>query len=344
MKHATASGQQLLIDALATAKPDQAVAILHVLGAVGSEAGNAAIEKALSHAEPQVRGAAAAALFESKRADALPKVFALMADAAGLEELAGCEQALHAAIQDPSLKQQVRDALLAMAGDCQPPARDSVYWLIGQVGDAKSLAALRAAAESENEATFRAAVTALSYCPYPQADAVVLDIIRNSKKKRRASFTAKQCVRRMVVSPDIPGQRPVKEQLDYAEAVLDQVLDSTTIAYLGRIRTGRCAFILQRAMRRGATKSAPQAIIHATSDLTDAPEADRKLAVSALIDTIEFIEVTYLRGGATEQMRDNLMKYAKWKEISVQAGKNLLKLDQTDKAPLPEFDDFDLDM
>lgn len=62
---------------------------------------------------------------------------------------------------------------------------------------------------------------------------------------------------------------------------------------------------------------------------------------------IEFIEVTYIRGTAEDYVKktkDEQMAYMRWKSISAQAGKNLLKLTQNKEPdPLPEFDDTDLD-
>ena len=46
-------------------------------------------------------------------------------------------------------------------------------------------------------------------------------------------------------------------------------------------------------MRRGEPETAAKAIIAATTDLSKASEADRKLGAAALIDTIELIEVTF---------------------------------------------------
>ena len=143
-----------------------------------------------------------------------------------------------------------------------------------------------------------------------------------------------------------PGRRPIEEQLDYAETVLAMLLNDDTIEYLGRIKTGRSAFILQKAMRRGAPASAGQAIIEATDDLSNATQKDRAFAESALVDVIEFIEVTYIRGTAEDYVlksKEEQMRYMQWKTISAQAGKNLLKLTQSkEPEPLPEFDDLDL--
>ena len=138
----------------------------------------------------------------------------------------------------------------------------------------------------------------------------------------------------------------MNSDLDYADPLLNMILDKSTVTYLGCIRSGRSAYILQRTMRRGEPETAAKAIIAATTDLSDATQADRKLGAAALIDTIEFIEVTQLRGGVAEALqksKEARMAYPRWKALSAQAGKNLLKLDKPGTAPLPEFNDLDLD-
>ena len=187
---------------------------------------------------------------------------------------------------------------------------------------------------------------ALSYSPDPAGDAVLMGMIKTNKGKKRAAVAASEGIRRMVIGQAGINRRPIEKQLDWAEGVLDVELDNKTIAYLGRIKTGRCAYILQKAMRRGAPASAAMAIIQATDDLSKATDKDRKLAESALIDVIEFVEVTYLRGGASQRLEkdpDAWRTYAKWKSFSIAAGKNLLKITKQKKPePLPEFDDLDL--
>ena len=338
-----AGQESMLVDALAKAEDEQASAILAVLGELKTRPALAAIEKALTHQSPAIRGAAIEALFVAQGDKALDRVLEQIKSATASMELRGCEKALLSKRDDAAFAKRLGGKPLAMLPEKDSARRESLYYLIGQIGGAQGVAVLqRAGVETEDMDEFRAAVNALSYCPELAADQALVQIIRASLKKRgRAEVAASMGIRRMVVGPNGIGNRTIKEQLDYAQGVLDLVLDGVTITYLGRIHTGRCAYILQRAMRRGATDVAAQAIIVATADLSDAPEADRKLAVAALIDTIEFIEVTYLRGGATEQ---NWKTYPMWKAISAQAGKNLLKLNKTEKVPLPEFDDNDLDL
>ena len=67
-----------------------------------------------------------------------------------------------------------------------------------------------------------------------------------------------------------------------------------------------------------------------------------KLPVAdALKDAIEYIEVTQLRGGPEAH---DYRTYPMWKTLSERAGKALLKVFKPETAPLPEFDDLDLDL
>ena len=92
----------------------------------------------------------------------------------------------------------------------------------------------------------------------------------------------------MVIGTDDVGNLTDKQRLDRRATVeygLGQVDGNAPVC----IRSGRCASILQRTMRRGEPETAAKAIIYASTDLSDF-EADRKLGAAALIDTIEFVK------------------------------------------------------
>ncbi len=344
---ARTEGDAPLIQALPTARPHTAEAILAVLGQTKTDAGRLLIEEALTHEAPAVRGAAAQALIAHSGEPALSIVLQAMLREASIPALNGFEDAVVSLRDQPSASELIRAKAIAALTDSAPPLRDSLVWLLAQVGGQEAMDTLAQALETQDIAYYEAVVNALSYSPDAAADKLILNAIRDGLKTTRAEIAAKEGVRRMVIGPQGLGQRPIESQLDYAQAVLEMLLNDDTIAYLGRIKTGRCAFILQKAMRRGAPASAAQAIIQATSDLSKADKKDRQLAESVLVDVIEFIEVTYIRGTSADfvkKSKDEQMLYLSWKMISAQAGKNLLKLtEQKEPAPLPEFDDRDLD-
>lgn len=349
-------GDTFFVDAFTTAKTRQAKAILAALAAAKSSGAKALAQKALTHKTPSVRGAAAQTLITIGGEAALPGVLDAMSKEESRTALLGYEDAVLSLIAKPSARDMIRSRSIAILPDSTPPLRNTLVWLIAQTGGQTAFDALAQvlADNEDDEQLFAVVMNALSYSPDPLADKLIIDAIRassgaprNRTLSRRAQLAANEGVRRMVMSPEGAGKRPIKEQLDYAEAVLKMTLNTNTIAYLGRIKTGRCAYILQDAMRRGAPASAGQAIIEATADLSNAPKKDKDYAEKALVDVIEFIEVTYIRGTAEDfvhKTKDEQMRYIKWKAISAQAGKNLLKLTENKEPdPLPEFDDTDLD-
>ncbi len=343
----SSGGAKHLIQAFAKADPETAAGILNVLAAGGAKSGLATAEQALRHEKPEVRQAAVQALFTLGGDEVLPKVFAFMSQATEREDLHGCEKTLLSRRDVPAHAARVRNEAIAMLPKSGPKLRQSLYWILSQLGGPESMAVFEKAADTANDAEFARIVNALSYSPDRAADKLMLSLVKRNLDTPLAQVAAREGVRRMVIGPDDIGNRPHKEQLDYAESLLNMLLDSSTITYLGRIRSGRSAYILQRVMRRGETATAAKAIIAATSDLSAAPAADRKLAESALIDTIEFIEVTQLRGGAMERLAKDpsgYKAYPMWKALSAQAGKNLLKLGNPEEDPLPEFNDLDLDL
>ncbi len=264
-----------------------------------------------------------------------------------VEDLRGCEKALLSRRDDTTHAERVRTEAIGMLSKSRLELRHSLYWILAQLGGAKSLAALEQASATADDAEFGEIVKALSYSPDLGADEVLLSIIRENLDTPRAKVGAREGIRRMVIGAEGIGKPSGTARLDFADSLLRMELDRGVVMYLGHIQSGRCAKILQRCMRQGGmTSTAAKSIISATSDLKAAPAADRKLATAALIDTIEFIEVTQLRGGASERLKldpEGYKAYPMWKALSAQAGKNLLKLDDPGKEPLPEFDDLDLD-
>lgn len=348
-------GDKAFAEAFVEATPTQAAVILAVLAEAKSERAQTLAAQALSHDEPAVRGAAAQALIAIDGESALPGVLDAMLKENSRVALLDAEQAVLTLLDQDSSRDLIRRRAIEALPGSAPPLRDSLLWLIAQAGGPESMAVLAESVTADaEEHLFGSAIHALSYSPDPAADKLFIETIRSNAQQtgnrtaaKRLRLAGDEGVRRMVISEQGPGKRPTGEQLDYAETVLKATLHDKTISYLGRIKTGRCAYILQDAMRRGAPASAGQAIIEATRDLTDATKKDQAFAEKALVDVIEFIEVTYIRGTADDYLDktiDEQRAYMKWKVISAEAGKNLLNLTQSKEPdPLPEFDDTDLD-
>jgi len=345
VKLARAGAAQSLIERFGKADAKTAAGILTVLAESDSKTAIETARKALKHDSAIVRKAAAKATAALGGDKAIDEIFAFLLRAGDIESLRGAEDALLARRADPKYAQRLGRITIAALEESKQPARESLYWLLSQLGGAENIKALQAATATEDDAEFAQIVYALSMSPAPEATKVMLDLVRENKKLQRGRIVARHGVRRMVIGSDDIGNLSNKQRLDYAEPLLNMVIDRATITYIGRIRSGRCAQILQRTMRKGgATSTAAASIINATSDLEKASPADRKLAIAALVDTIEYIEVTHLRDVAELKDIEKVKGYAGWKALSAQAGKNLLKLDKLEKTPLPDFADPDLDL
>ena len=158
--------------------------------------------------------------------------------------------------------------------------------------------------------------------------------------EKRASVVAAQTMRRMVIGPDDIGNVPDDIKLDLAVPMLKLNRNSKLITYMGHVPRGRSINILLYCMRLGPTDVSAMSIIDAAEDMANAPEAERKIAAEGLQNVIEYIEVTQLRGGVKGK---DWRYYPMWKALQTRAGKAMLKVYKPEKAPIPEFDDLDLD-
>ncbi|MFT5522102.1 MAG: hypothetical protein ACI9HK_000039 [Pirellulaceae bacterium] len=324
----------------------QAAATLALLADRGDAETLAVARQALEHSEEIVRAAAVQALLKLGGENELKKVFAFMQTARGAMELEACEKALLSLRDNSQAAQQVRRVALWALPQWEPPVRHSLFWILAQLGGTESLSVLQIEAESSDDSELAVIVNSLSYSPDPRADELLLEIIKDNLGTPRAAIAAGGSLRRVVIGPDGIFTRSDKEVLDFAEPLLKMVRHESVVQYLGHVHSGRSAQVLQRVMRQGGvTDTAAESIIACTSHMEKAPAADKKLAAAALIDAIEFIEVTELRGGLEVRLKDPQIAglYAKWKALSARAGKNLLKLDNPGKPPITEFNDLDLD-
>ena len=340
---------------------DQAAAILSVLAergdtealpvaratATARRANDATGDAVSASRDAVVRAAAVRAVGQLGGANELKTIFSCLRDSRHPLELEACETAVLSLREDPTNAKTIRQATMSALSKWDPPVRHSLYWILAQLGDPQSLDALKDAADKASDVEFREIIYALSWSPDEQASKLLLTIIQENLETPRAQVTAREAVRRMVVGPDGMNNLTTKQRLDFADPLLRMVRNEAMTAYLGTIHSGRSAQILQRVMRQGGvTTIAAESIISATTGMEKAPAADRKLAAAALIDAIEFIEVNYLRGGVAavlKKSKDAQGAYARWKTLSAQAGKNLLKLDNPGKPAIVEFDDLDLD-
>ena len=156
-----------------------------------------------------------------------------------------------------------------------------------------------------------------------------------------AKVVGAQSLRRMVIRPKGYGDITGSERMDFADAMLNLVLDTRMISYLGHIHEARALRTLSSCLRKGVT-SAADSLISSAEGMEKLPPAEAEIAAKALQDVIEFIEVTKLRGGMEKHM-DKDDKYVEWKALQARAGKALLKIHKPGAAPIPTFDPLELD-
>lgn len=293
---------------------------------------------ALKHADDEVRRAAVQALMTLGGDEVLPEVLAFMRQAREPQELRGCESALLSDRNNANRIQRIRSEAIAMLPKAEPVVRRSLFWVLAQLGGPEALAALQQATATEDDAEFKEIVVALSYSPDRAVDALMLDLAR--KNENRAVIVAAESVRRMV-GPGGVGDVTDTQRLDFAIPMLQIVRDYRLIAFMGKIHTGRSVQALLEIMKVGSTEDAAESIIGAAEGMEHAPEADRKMAVDALTEVIQYIEVTQLRGGVSEK---DPLQYPRWKVLQTRAGKALLKLHKPGQAPIHGFDNVDLDL
>jgi len=118
-------------------------------------------------------------------------------------------------------------------------------------------------------------------------------------------------------------------------------MDRKLISYLGKIHEARALRALMYCLEKGVSHAA-NALVASAEGLKDLSLKDSEIAAKAIRDVMEYMEVTHLRGGITAHMKkeDN---YLEWQALQARAGKALLKVKQPDRAPIPAFNDLDLD-
>ena len=338
-KLAAADGGKALAGRFAAAKaPAVRAGILATLGEARVAAGLPIATGAFADGDAAVRQAAIVAAGRIGGGKMLDPILAHFKQANDADDLRACEQAILALRAEAATADTVRDKLLASLSGAKDPQRESIHWMLGQCGDAPSLAALEKAGATKAADEFRSIVSALSYSPAIESDAVLLRLAKSDKSK--APLVAAESVRRMVLGPKGYGDRTDDQRIAFAEAILSLAGDGRLVAYLGTMGSPRAMPILVDQLRKGAGASADSVIANAEA-MKDLSPADAKIVSQALQDVMEFIEVTYLRGGAEGK---DFREYPKWKSLQARAGKALVKFHKPEATPILGFQELDIDL
>ncbi len=320
--------------------PETAVGILEVFASSKDSSGLPIAKEAMKHEVPSVRMAAVKTYSTLGGEKVLPEIFDHLKNATAKEDLRGCEDALLSYRDDSSQIAKIRDTLIALQQDAEMEVLKSTYYLLSKIGDSESIAALRKASETDDMGEFDEVIFALSFSPSREADKLMLDLAATDK--RIAQAVGEHSVRRMVLGPEGFGDITVDQKMDFAEAMLKMALDKKLIQYLGGVNEARSLRALMYCLEKGV-ESAADSLVTCAEGMDKLSAKDAKIAAQSLQDVIEYIEVTRLRGGIKEHM-DKDDKYVEWKALQARAGKVLLKVHKPDEAPIPTFDDLDLDL
>jgi hypothetical protein len=319
--------------------PASAAGILEVFAKAKSATGLPLAKKAMKHDRPLIRQAAVKTYFALGGDKVLPEVLAHLKQVTTQEDLRGCEQALLSRRDDAAHMIAVRKGVTGMLARASDILRPSLYYLLSQIGDTESIAALEKAAATDSVAELEEIIFALSYSQGRAADNLMLKLA--GLDKQTARVVGEQAVRRMVVGPKGFGDITNAERLDFAEPLLKLHLDKRLISFLANVHEARALRTLMYCLEKGV-KEAAESLISNAEGMEDLSAKDSKIAAKAIRDVIEYIEVSHLRGGpeAHSTVQDN---YYGWKALQARAGKVLLKIHKPEAAPIPTFDPLDLE-
>ena len=220
-------------------------------------------------------------------------------------------------------------------------------WLLGQFGGKENLAAIeQAAATTEDGDDLRAMVEALAYSPDRATSTSMVTLVK--KSKAHCDAVAQLAVHRMVGAHGVTDVTD-RERVWFARKILFMKYDGDLIKFLGWVYTADSMQLLFDVMKRGgsagryvtATELATQAIIDCSEGMKQPSIEQRELATEVLTEVIEYVEVTYLRGGITGSgLKPEL--YLRWQSLQVRAAKELLRFHNPEEDPIEEFEDIEL--
>ncbi len=337
----SAGGGGALAELFPPANPEVAAGILAVFALGDSTEGLKPAKTALKHESPALRAQAVKTLAAIQGADAIPAIFAHLGEALDKEEIIACEDALLTFRDDLETAPLIRDRTLKALAGASPAVRPSLYFILGQLGDSTSIEALEKAASTDSISELREIVHALSYSLNRKADQVMLGIAGTDEEG--AKLAGKQSVRRLVLGPEGFGDITNAQRMDFAEPMLKRDMDGSLIKFLGHVHDARALRALIYCLENGVKGAAESLITNAEGiDPKSLSSGDKQIAVKALRDLIEYIEVAHLRGGPEAHMR-KIDDYPGWKARQARAGKAMLKFHQPEKDPIPGFDPLLLD-
>ena len=326
-------GAQLLIAAYdPAADAHTAEGILAAFAISGESKGAKLAMQGLEHDSENLRYQAIHTLADIQKMKAVDTIIAHLKKAGHPLDQAGCEEALSKLAADPKNTISIRDRMIKELPNLEIPDKGSAYMVLATISDETSLDVLEKANETDSKTEFDLLVKALSFSPSRRADHILLKFARADKKS--AETVGNHAVRRLVLGPKGFNDVTDKERMDFVEPMIKMSMNKDLIAYLATIYDARALRSLLFCLENGVSSAVESMVSNAESCPQYSTE-DSKVAADALRNVIEYIEVTYLRGGPAGK---DFRVYPIWKAMQARAGKALLKVHKPEAAPIPSFD------
>ncbi len=144
------------------AKPEVQVALINVLASRSANSQLGTITTQLKSKSPEVKQAAFSALKATVTSENLPQLFTLLNETTDQAELTKVQDAIIAAVKGTDNNDQQVDMVLQQMASASGEKKDLFYKILASLGGDKSLKAVSDAFATGNEATKKAAITALS--------------------------------------------------------------------------------------------------------------------------------------------------------------------------------------
>jgi len=195
-----------LLKAAATGAPDRRVAAIRALADRRTENASAVLLQAAGDGEPSVRLAALGALAVVAPADSYDKLIPLAASANEEQAEPARKALLAVAARLPDEPARVRPVLAAL-DKAAPAQRVNLLRVLGLLGTADALPAVRAALKDADAAVVDAAVRALADWPDPSAADALLDLASNAANPPHRVLAMRGYLRMAATAKIAPAER-----------------------------------------------------------------------------------------------------------------------------------------
>ncbi|MDX1681421.1 MAG: hypothetical protein R3242_11915, partial [Akkermansiaceae bacterium] len=313
-------------------EPSEATGILAAFALSGDKKGAVLAEEALKHEPVELRYQALHTLAEILGGKAIDPILNHLQSADHPLDQAGCEEALTLIAENSKQTEVVRDTLIKLLPKLDISDKGSAYMVLARISDEKCLDVLEKAGSTDSKSEFNLLAEAVSYSPSRRADQILLKFAKTDKAS--AEVVGNYASRRLIIGPNGIGDITDKQRMDFAEPMIKLSMNKQLIDYLSTIYDARALRSLNYCLENGVIGAVESLVSNAERAPKYSPD-DAKVAAEALRNVIEYIEVTYLRGGPAGKHH---AVYPRWKLMQARAGKALLKVDKPEAAPIPTFD------